>query len=351
MSEPSPDLADGLASIDESEDAVAAPRHPRVHRLVQVGRVVVSLAVVAGVGYTAVTEWESVRSTINALSWKSILGAQVAVLLGMAATVKVWQHLLAAMGTRVRYRAAAQVNLVGQLGKYLPGSVWAFVLQAQLGKRYRIPRARSLVALLLSAGVTMVTGVSLAAGAVGPLSHRWGSAAWLLVLAPLGLLTLVPVVLTRIANLALRLMRKPRFEFPLLSSEVARALLWSVASWLLFGLHVWLLTGSLAKQSFEAFAICTGAIGLAMSAGFLAFILPSGIGVREAVIVAGLAPLAASGPALALALTSRLIFTLADVLTAAAALITSRLALRSSGAGLAETSHHPTADLAVRGRR
>ena len=327
--------------MDLDDEPVATPsRHPTLDRLIQVGRIVVFLAVIAGVGYTAVNEWDSVHNTINALSWKSLVGAQLAVLLGMAATVKVWQHLLAAMGTRVRYRAAAQVNFVGQLGKYLPGSLWAFVLQTQLGKRYRIPRARALVALLLSAGVTMVTGASLASLAAGPLSHRWGPVVWLLAFAPLGLVSVVPAILTRIANLALRLMRKPLFEVHLIGTEVLRAVMWSFVSWLLFGIHLWVLTGSLAKQSLSGYAVCTGSFGLAMSAGFLAFVLPSGVGVREVVIVAGLAPLAAAGPALAIALTSRLLFTMADVATASVALLTSR-ALRPGEGSHAVTTHHP----------
>ncbi len=337
------DFAEGREADEEldEEPATAPSRHPMLHRLIQVGRVVVFLAVVVGVGYTAVNEWDSVQNTIKALSWRSLVTAQLAVLLGMAATVKVWQHLLAAMGTRVRYRAAAQVNFVGQLGKYLPGSLWAFVLQTQLGKRYRIPRARSLVALLLSAGISMVTGISLAAMAASPLSHNWGPVAWLLALGPLTLVTAVPAVLTKIGNLALRVMRKPLFEMHLVGSEVLRAVLWSFVSWLLFGFHVWLLTGSLAKQSLSGYAICTGAFALAMSAGFLAFVLPSGVGVREAVIVAALAPLAASGPTLAIALTSRLIFTIADVATASVALLTSRLALRAGESSHAVTTHHP----------
>jgi uncharacterized membrane protein YbhN (UPF0104 family) len=329
---------------DPTKSVDAAPanpsRHPALHRLILIGRVVVFVLVLAGVGYAGVVEWDSVRDTIRALSWKSLVGAQLAVVLGMFAAVKVWQHLLAAMGTRVRYRAAAQVNLVGQLGKYLPGSVWAFVLQAQLGKRYKIPRARSLVALLLSAGITSVTALTLAVLAAEPLSHEWGGLAWLLVLGPLSLVTVYPPVLTRIANVALKLLQRPPFVVHFAGIEILRALVWSFTSWLLFGAQLWLLTGSIAKQSLTGYTITTGAFALAMSAGFLAFILPSGIGVREAVIVGGLAPLAAAGPALAMALTSRLLFTIADVATASAALLATRLTLRHE-AGHAVTVHQP----------
>jgi hypothetical protein len=56
-----------------------------------------------------------------------------------------------------------------------------------------------------------------------------------------------------------------------------------------------------------------------MTAGFLVFIAPSGIGIREAVLVAALAPALDTGEALSVALVARLVFTLADLLAAAAA--------------------------------
>jgi glycosyltransferase 2 family protein len=324
-------LRAGLDDLDGEQSAAAPARHPVVHQLLRAGRIATIVAVVAAVAFAVDREWGPVRDTIRALSWKSLLASLTAVVLGMFATVKVWQHLLAAMGTRIRYRHAAQVNLVGQLGKYLPGSLWAFVLQTQLGKRYEVPRTRALVTLLLSAGVSSVTALSLGALVAEPLSHRWGGAAWLLLAGPLGLLALVPPVLTRIANLALTLLRRPRMAGRIQPGQVLRAVAWSYASWLLFGLQLWVLTGALAKQSWSGYVITTGAFALAMSAGFLAFVLPSGVGAREAVIVAGLAPLASAGPALAIALTSRLLFTIADVSTALAAVGAARFSKHRHG--------------------
>lgn len=328
------DLDIDTVEDDEAPAAKATPsRHPMIHRLIQVGRVLVFVLVIGAVVYAVDKEWASVRRTIDSLSWKSLLAAFAAIVLGMFATVRVWEHLLAAMGIRIPYLRAAQVNLVGQLGKYLPGSVWAFVLQAQLGKRYGISRPKALVALMLSAGVTTVAALVLAAFAAPELSRHEGGGAWLLCAGPVTLALLYPPVLTRIANFALRLLRKPQLRKPLTGRHVFWALIWGFVSWLLFGLQLWLLTGGLnLHQSMTTVAVTTGAFALGMSAGFLAFFLPSGVGVREGVIVAGLAPIASSGTALALALTSRLLFTIADISTALCAL----LAVRIRGDRIAE---------------
>jgi hypothetical protein len=54
-----------------------------------------------------------------------------------------------------------------------------------------------------------------------------------------------------------------------------------------------------------------------MGVGLLVVVAPSGIGVREAIVVAVLAPVLNGSEALAVALVARLIFTLADLLAAA----------------------------------
>lgn len=335
---------DPAAPDDEFDDEPTAPpappRHPALHRAIQIGRWLVVAAVVSAVGYAMVSQWDSIVRTFQMLSWKSLAATIAAIALAMLCGVKVWQHLLAAMGTEISFGHAAQVNLVGQLGKYLPGSVWAFLLQAQLGKQFRIPRARALVSLLLTAGLTIVTALTLGAMLAQPLAQRWGGWAWLLAAGPLTLVTLLPPVLTRIANLALRLMRRLQLDANLRAAEVAKAIGWSFAAAFLYGLHLWLLTGSLAKQTLSGYFLATGAIALAMAAGFIAFVLPSGIGVREAILVGALAPIATVDQALAIALASRILFTIADLVSALIGVAFSRATLRNP-----ETKHATTTAL------
>lgn len=316
--------------IGDDEASPAAPaRHPALHRALQIGRVLFVLAVVAAVVVAMVSQWDEIVRTFSLLSWKSLAATVASIALAMLCGVKVWQHLLAAMGTEIRFGHAAQVNLVGQLGKYLPGSVWAFVLQAQLGKQFKIPRARALVSLLLTAGMTIVTAMTLGAFLAAPLADRWGGWAWLFAAGPLTLVALLPPVLTRIANLVLRVMRRLQVDANLRAAEVAKALAWSFATAGLYGLHLWLLTGSLARQTMSGYFLATGAIAIAMAAGFIAFVLPSGIGVREAILVAALAPIATTSQALAIALASRILFTIADLVSAGVGVIFSRATLRN----------------------
>ena len=57
----------------------------------------------------------------------------------------------------------------------------------------------------------------------------------------------------------------------------------------------------------------TGLCILGPVLGFVALAAPAGVGVREAVVAAGLAPIVGSAPALTLAVVSRVASLLADV--------------------------------------
>jgi uncharacterized membrane protein YbhN (UPF0104 family) len=67
-----------------------------------------------------------------------------------------------------------------------------------------------------------------------------------------------------------------------------------------------------------------------MTAGLVAFVLPSGIGARELVIVGALAAVLPYGQALALALAvvSRVLFTVVELASAAAATLAAWLSAR-----------------------
>ncbi len=88
---------------------------------------------------------------------------------------------------------------------------------------------------------------------------------------------------------------------------------WAAFAYGCIGSHLWLLAQGTAVHGFGGWLRCIGVIALAMSVSIFVVIAPSGIGVREFLITIALG---GGGAALGIALASRLIFTIADVLAA-----------------------------------
>lgn len=293
-------------------------------------RVLVSAAIVVAIVLAVRSQWSEVKGTITALSAWALLGSAVFVFLGMGAAVRAWQHALGALDFPIPAFDAARAYLVGQLGKYLPGSVWAFVLQAELVRRAGVSRAAAFTAVLVTVGLS--TTSALVVGLLGlPALFDVSTVAAVAVIAlvPIALVCAYPPVLTRLVNLALKILRRPPLAAPLTMGKIARALCWCGVSWVLYGAHLWILASSSAGFRIGGLAECIGALALGMCAGVLVVVVPSGIGVREAVVVAALSPFMDAGVALGLALASRLIFTLCEVIAGIVAAASGSRVLRN----------------------
>lgn len=335
--------ADALATPDEvlvtpDDNGSAPPVASRAIRLKRITfltvRVVFTLAVLAAVTYATITQWHDVRTTLLSLAWPSIVLSFVVVLLGLVAQTFAYRAALTDLGYPVPVRTAGQIYLVGLAAKYLPGSVWSLVVQMELGKRAGIPRSRALLAAIVILGLS--TTAALVLGAVGlPALLDVGHAVTLLVLVlvPVSLVCAHPRVLTWLVQKFLRLTRRAPLARPISARAVGEIIGWCTLAWVCFGLHLWLLANSGATPGLSGLLRCVGAFALALTAGIVAFLSPSGIGVRESILTAALLPYVDSGVALGMGLASRMIFTVADLTAAGLAALTAVKLTRWAGAG------------------
>ena len=238
-----------------------------------------------------------------------------AVLLGLLASAFVWRALLADLGTTLGPRAALHVFFLGQLGKYVPGSVFAVAAQMELGRSHGAPRSRIGTASLLFLGVLVAAGL-LAAAVALPLTspEALRSYAWVLLVLPVGAVLLAPPVLTRLVGLLLRVLRREPLDRPLSARGVATAVGWALVMWVAYGVHLWLLVRPQdVAAGTSLLLLSTGAYALAWTAGFLFVVAPAGAGVRELALVVALAPVLDRTGALAVAVLSRVLMTLGDL--------------------------------------
>lgn len=284
--------------------------------------------VAIGVAAAVTVIWlrrDEVLEALSRLSVAATLGSLVAGTAASAATMLAWRALLVDFGTPLRLGAAGRVFFLGQLGKYLPGSVWPVVAQMELGREYGVRRATSAAAATLLLVLATVSGAGLAV-AILPLAsdgllaeYRW------IAIAAIPLLTLLhPPIQQWLAALAGRLIRR-RLELARTSARgMAIAAGWMLTGWALFGLHLHLLVASTCGCDEASLLANTGVFALAWVSGFLFFIAPAGAGVREGVLVLGLAAVLNPAAALLVALVSRVLLTVTDLALAAAGAVGGR---------------------------
>lgn len=244
-----------------------------------------------------------------------VAGSLLAVLAGLLASALVWRALLADLEAPLALRPALHVFFLGQLGKYVPGSVFVVAAQMELGRDQGVSRSRVGTASLLFMGVMVAAGL-LAAAVVLPFTSpdALDSYAWVLVVLVLGLVLLAPPVLSRLVAVALQVLRRDPLERPLSWRGTGTALGWALVMWGAYGVHLWLLVRAVPHDAGPSLLLLsTGAYALAWTAGFLFVISPAGAAIREAALVVALSPVLDEPGAVAVALLSRLVMTAGDL--------------------------------------
>ncbi len=265
--------------------------------------------------YGLYVEWPQAQAALANLHWYSVAGATLAAFAGSGCFMLAWRALLADLGSPLPVSATTRIMFVAQLAKYLPGAVWAFAAQVEIGNFYLVPRRRGATAVITALVVTLAVGL-LTAAITLPLTsssaarHYW----WALILAPVFLVCLYPPVLGRLMNKALTVLRRPPLEQRPTARGLAKTVAWTMLGWLLWGVQAWLLVRDMSGQrGLHVLLLSIGAYALAWSAGILLVIFPGGIGPREIALVAALAPIMPRGAALVVALVSRLVMTACDL--------------------------------------
>ncbi|WP_230878501.1 lysylphosphatidylglycerol synthase transmembrane domain-containing protein [Planomonospora sp. ID67723] len=276
-------------------------------------RVLLALVALAFVGYGLARNWDDTVSALSRLSWWSVPGALAAVMAGVWIMMVAWQRVIAGLGSAFPLRVAARVLFVGQLGKYVPGSVWAYAAMMELGRDHGCPPRRTFGGTSIGLVISLGCAVGLAAATLPFTAQEVAERTWYLALViPVIVVCMHPRILAWGLNLALRIARREPFDEVLSGRTLLGVTAWTITGWLVYGTHLWLVMGDLTGD-FSLYLLGAGAYAFAWATGLLFAFIPAGVGVREGAMVLVLAPTIGTANALVAAVVSRLVFTFADV--------------------------------------
>lgn len=245
------------------------------------------------------------------------LAAALAVmLLSYVLQIEVWRRVVQALGYHLRWRQAARVCTVSNLGKYVPGKVWAIAGAALLAQQEGVAPGAAIAAAVLLQGLALASGVAVAAFLAPELVEGLPPALRLSIWV-VGLLAVAGSFTLAIAparSLLQRLLPARVPPLPALAPGVlGAALLVNGLVWGATGLSfIWLGRGLLDGVVIP-WALATSVFTLAYIAGLIAVFAPGGLLVRESLVVLLLNGVVGPKIALALALASRVLLTCTEL--------------------------------------
>jgi len=267
------------------------------------------------------------RSTdeLSHLSWNpsvlGTLGSLGSLVLCLAWAPLMWQRLLRDFHHRVSYRDAFAIFYVTALAKYVPGSVFAYVGMIHYARRRHLSAGTTVFCTLVQqavvcGGSVLVFGASLL---LWP-DHGWtyplaAAAAWVAG----GAVLLSPIPKRLLGLIAARILRQhvlPRFT----RTAMIVSLGYFLVSWVFFAFGYYWLLQAFHRTSVRDTLIFTGIYAISWLVGFVAFVSPSGLGVRDGVQAYLLSFFVPYPVAITIALVQRLWLTAGDLLTGTAAM-------------------------------
>jgi hypothetical protein len=225
-------------------------------------------------------------------AWKSmaidavpLAGSALMVISAYAVLIETWRRVVSAWGGSIPYGSAARIWFVSNLGRYIPGKVWAIAAMGVLAQREGVSPAVAVTSSLYINIINVIAGFAvsvLAAPDVFPVPKSVAIAVGLLAVA----FVLTPrAITTGVRWTAAKLGRQFNLE-PLPPAIVALAFASCAVAWACYGIAFqFLAAGTIGDPSgatLRYIALYTSSYLI----GFLAPFSPGGAGVREFVMIA-----------------------------------------------------------------
>ena len=270
----------------------------------------------AGMAFLLRTMWthrDEMKDSFSHLTWSSLVGAVFFAFMSMSYLGWMWGRLLLRRGYKVPRAQLVSWYYTGQLGKYVPGGVWAVVGRAEMAVRGGVPRADAYSVT----GLSMFTTYSAAAlcAALGSLLS-WerpiiGAALLLALLFGLSVYAIAPLR-QRLVGL-LRKVTSGTNELTAPKDMLALTIV-QVPAWIMISLSTTITAHAFGAEVgvLHMFFVSS----LSWLIGFLVIGAPGGLGVRESIFTGLLSASIGTSTALSLAVASRMIFVSVDFLGA-----------------------------------
>ena len=290
-----------------------APRRPRARALFQWSLALLIFGFLIGF---VVRQWNRLPDFDWRFSpgWLVVAAACVAAFYLVQA--EVWRHIVAALGDQIEPRPARAVWGKSLIARYVPTNVLLLVGRVVMAERYGVRKRVTLASTIYELGMQLATAVLGGAYFVITLPSLDDQPARfaILLLIPLALASLHPRIFAPLADRALVKLGREPLPRALPYSRVLGFAMIYVGCWASIGLGVFAFASALHPLELGDLPYVAASYPVAFCVAVLTFIVPSGLGTRDAALATAMAAVLAGTVATAIAVAFRIFQTVVELL-------------------------------------
>jgi uncharacterized membrane protein YbhN (UPF0104 family) len=295
----------------------AGPKHPRARLALQWG---LAALIFGFLVFFVLRQWNQLPD----FKWHFAPGwlalSAVCVFAFYIAQGEIWRLILGALGEHLPPTPSRAIWGKSLLARYVPTNVLMLLGRMVMAERYGAAKRVTLASMVYELGLGFGTAVMVGAYFVIELPSLQDQPARYAVLAliPIVLAGFHPRVFAPVANYALRKLGRQPLPRTLRFGRVVEFSLMYVACWAVIGFGVYAFASALTPIDASDLPYIAAAYPVAFCVAVLTFIVPSGLGTRDAALATAMAAVLAGAVATAIAVAFRIFQTVVELLYVAA---------------------------------
>ena len=234
--------------------------------------------------------------------------------------IQIWAWYLITLKLKIAisFRETLESWFYSQLGKYLPGKVWLLLGRFYFYESKGKSRKEVSVALYLETVTILIAAslLSLIALLFFKETNPYNTGMqlwWLFPLLIVAIFSLHPWILQKILNRILIQFNREPISLSISYFDILWILFVCVLAWVVGGIGFYLFVDSVFPTSLREILFLTGALAFSSTLGLIALFAPSGLGVREGVLVYLLTFMMPGSVAVIISIATRLWMTLIEI--------------------------------------
>ena len=306
-----------LTDKETETEAIASPaKKTKKARIMQIVKILFLLAVFAFMFRYFQKNMDSIKSLDIKLNWGIFAGSMLLYFAYKLMLAGLWHYITWLYNASIKLPDAITAYLYSILGKYIPGKVFMLAARIPPYKEKGIPIRKVTVSFLLENVCTLLGAgflflVSLFFFPNDLLSDYMFA---VVIFVILFFICINPKIINFFLRIAGKLMKKDDMEIPFNYLQMIKVVLLFICNWIIVGTGFYMLTCSIYPLPVSQWLYVGGIYGLSAIIGIISLFAPSGIGVREGILILGLNLIMPNEYSVIISIVSRLWATIAELI-------------------------------------
>ncbi len=312
-------------TTEAAEESVASVSEKKTKKakIMKIIKTVFLIAVFVFMGRYFYKNWDDIRNLDIKLKPGVFIASVLLYFAYKLTLASLWHYITWLDKASIRYPDAITAYLYSILGKYIPGKVFMLAARIPAYEEQGVTMRKVTVCFLLENVCTLLGAGFLFLISLfffpNDLLSRYMFAVVIFVIA--FFICINPKIINFFLRIVGKLVKKNDMEIPFSYFQMIKVVLLFIANWLIVGTGFYMLTCSIFPVPMSQWLYVGGIYGLSAIIGIISIFAPSGIGVREGILIMGLNLIMPDEYSVIISIVSRIWATVAELVLILAAFI------------------------------